>query len=72
MEAKITARHLTFDLYTCKPVEQDPVGHLRGVRGGGGSAGRRHRQLTILLVAVYDNLLPRAVRTDLGGARNVL
>ena len=28
MEAKITARHLTFDLYTCKPVEQDPVGHL--------------------------------------------
>ena len=29
MDAKITSRHLTFDLYTCKPAEIDTVSHLR-------------------------------------------
>lgn len=29
MEAKTISRHVTFDLYTCKPVETDIVSHLR-------------------------------------------
>lgn len=29
MDAKITSRHLTFDLYTCKPLEVDTVSYLR-------------------------------------------
>ena len=34
--------------------QRDPVGHLRCICGGSRSAGRSHRQQSVLLVDLYD------------------
>ncbi len=47
-----------------QPGQRDPVGHLRGVRGGGCGAGGRHRKQPVLLVDFYDRPVPAPLRPD--------